>query len=220
MRLPFFAEVSQDLHVTALSLQPPPTMKNCFLRICLVAFCSAASVSMAHAEEAGLLILLGAGDSEPTVWDGSLTVSSGKVMELTGWRFEQTDRIMKGGAWKCSTRNEAVKGRTNNPKKMGKANRLRGPMADNGIVARLMEVDGASEVSITTEQGAFSFKLADLAYGVRKEMLDGRVIVQRTASGRRLSTERTDDDFPAMAVDAKNRVFVTWQSFTPGIDRD
>ncbi len=64
MRLPFFAEVSQDLHVTALSLQPPPTMKNCFLRICLVAFCSAASVSMAHAEEAGLLILLGAGDSE------------------------------------------------------------------------------------------------------------------------------------------------------------
>lgn len=220
MRLPFFAEVSQDLHVTALSLQPPPTMKNCFLRICLVAFCSAASVSMVHAEEAGLLILLGAGDSEPTVWDGSLTVSSGKVMELTGWRFEQTDRIMKGGAWKCSTRNEAVKGRTNNPKKMGKANRLRGPMADNGIVARLMEVDGASEVSITTEQGAFSFKLADLAYGVRKEMLDGRVIVQRTASGRRLSTERTDDDFPAMAVDAKNRVFVTWQSFTPGIDRD
>ncbi|MCB1209467.1 MAG: DUF3604 domain-containing protein [Verrucomicrobiales bacterium] len=195
-------------------------MKTFTLRSYLIVFCLALSVSSARAEEAGLLILLGAGDSEPTSWDGSLTLSGGKVVELNGWRFMATDKILKGNAWKCSTRNEAIKGRTNNPKKMGKANRLRGPMSDNGIMARLQDVDETTEVSIKTTQGDFSFKLADLPYGKRQEMLDGKVVVQRTAAGRRLSVERTDDDFPAMAVDGKNKVFVTWQSFTPGIDRD
>ena len=32
-------------------------------------------------------ILLGVGDTQPTVWDGSIKLSSGTVRSIQGWRF-------------------------------------------------------------------------------------------------------------------------------------
>ncbi len=53
------------------------------------------------------------------------------------------------------------------------------------------------------------------------DLLDGRAAVQRTAIlGRRLSPERTDDDYPAMTVAKDGTGYLVYQSFTPGIDRD
>ncbi len=186
--------------------------------------------SSALAEDAGVLILLGAKDKETTVWDGGMTVSAGSVTEVSGWRFERTDKITGKAEWQVSTRNATIQGRANKQAAQAKAkaneNRLKrvaalaGPMQDNGILARLVGIDETTEVRVTTKQGDFAFKLSDVPFGARKEMLDGKVIVQRTASGRALSTTRADDDFPAIALGPKNTVYVTWQSFTPGIDRD
>jgi hypothetical protein len=47
----------------------------------------------AAAADIGLLIQFGLGDSESTVWDGSITVSPSDVRRVSGYRFEQKDAI-------------------------------------------------------------------------------------------------------------------------------
>ncbi len=48
-------------------------------------------------------VTLGLTDKEPTDWSGKITVAAGEVIELTGWRFEEKDKIEDKSAWKCST---------------------------------------------------------------------------------------------------------------------
>ena len=47
----------------------------------------------AAAADIGLLIQFGLGDTESTIWDGSITVSPGEVRRVSGYRFEQKDAI-------------------------------------------------------------------------------------------------------------------------------
>ena len=180
--------------------------------------------SLVHAEDAGLLIQLGLGDKEPTAWDGSLKVSAGRVTEITGWRFERQDHVVGKDGWQAGTRPQAVQGRANNPKKLGMAKQAKqnlGPISENGVFVRLQGLTNESVVEVTTKQGNFSFKPADVKYGEPTELMEGRAAVSRTAvTSRPLSTERTEDDYPAITFGKKNHLYITYQSFTPGIDRD
>ncbi|MDB6137832.1 MAG: hypothetical protein JWO94_904 [Verrucomicrobiaceae bacterium] len=180
--------------------------------------------ALVHAEEAGVLLQLGLGDKEPMAWDGSVKVTAGKLVDVSGWRFERQDHLVGRDGWQAGTRPTAVQGRANNPKKLGMAKRAQqnlGPIAENGVFVRLQGVTDESVVEVTTQQGNFSFKIGDVKYGDPLELLDGRAAATRTAvPGRQLSAERTEDDYPAIALGKKNRLYITYQSFTPGIDRD
>jgi hypothetical protein len=46
---------------------------------------------IAMADTTTFRILLGVGDMEPTVWDGSVKVSGGQIVSIQGWRFAQND---------------------------------------------------------------------------------------------------------------------------------
>src|SRR5579872_1963820 len=48
-------------------------------------------------------ILMGRKDAQPTAWDGSLTVTDGKLIRLEGWRFRRQDQIVGESAWKFTT---------------------------------------------------------------------------------------------------------------------
>lgn len=181
--------------------------------------------NLAFAEDIGLLIQLGLTDKEATAWDGSIKVTPGEVQEIAGYRFEGKDKIEGKTSWILSTRPAAAqKGRSNNPRKIGMAKRAAqnlGPIQENGIFVRLHEVTPESMVEVTTKQGTFSFKLGDVKDGDPLDLLDNRAAIQRTAVlGRKMSAERTDDDFPAMAFGKDGAGFLVYQSFTPGIDRD
>lgn len=180
--------------------------------------------SLVHAEDAGFLLQLGLGDKEPTAWDGSLKVSEGKVTDLRGYRFERQDKLVGKNGWQAGTRAEALQGRANNPKKLGMAKRAQqnlGPIKENGVFVRLTGVKDDSVVEVETKQGNFSFKVGEVKYGDSLDQLDGRAAVSRTAvPGRLMSPERTEDDYPAITMGHKNHLYVTYQSFTPGIDRD
>lgn len=179
----------------------------------------------ALAEDAGFLFQLGLTDKEGTVWDGSLKVTPGEVQDIAGWRFEAKDKLDGKSGWTASTRAApAQKGRSNNPKKVGMAKRAAqnlGPIQENGVFVRLHDVTTDSMVEVTTTQGAFSFKVGDVKDGDPLDLFDGRVAVQSTAVlGRKMSPERTDDDFPAMTIAKDGTGYLVYQSFTPGIDRD
>lgn len=53
---------------------------------------------------AAFRILLGVGDKEPVVWDGSVRVSPGQVYSIQGWRFRKgVDTTDSHSSWKCSS---------------------------------------------------------------------------------------------------------------------
>ncbi len=180
---------------------------------------------IASAADSALLIHLGLNDKESTVWDGSITVTPGEVQEVSGYRFEQKDMIKGKNAWQASSRTPQGagpnKGRGNNPKKIGQMAKQLGPIFENGVFVKLKEVTPESSVEVTTAQGKVSFKLADVKPGEALDLMEGRIAVQQTAFNlRQMSQERTDDDFPALAIGPDGHGFLLYQSFTPGLDRD
>ncbi|HEY2572835.1 MAG TPA: hypothetical protein VGH65_02160, partial [Verrucomicrobiaceae bacterium] len=192
-------------------------------------FLLAAAVPAARAENTGILIRFGFTDQKPTSWDGSLSLSTGKVASLEGWRFEDEDSA-KGDSWKARTRVLTQrKARGNNPAKLGAKGKGKGkaqpaqnaePMADNGVVAQLTGVATDTVVSVKTANGEFSFKLADLKIGSVLRELDGAASAERVASTQPLTNaDNKDHDYPVIASDANGGTWVAWTSFTPGLDR-
>jgi hypothetical protein len=192
--------------------------------ICLLALTTLAAT--ASANEAGVRIRFGLTDEGNTKWDGSVSVAPGKVAGISGWRFQQGDAVEGTSGWKAETRPLTVR-RSNaqkqQAKKKGKnaaaaaANTI---MADNGVMVYLVDVTEESIISVRTAKGDFNFKLADVPYGKVVEKLDGAVDIERTAATRQISTQRTEDDYPAIAVAGDGTTYVASISYTPGLDRD
>ncbi|MCE9518803.1 MAG: hypothetical protein K8R87_04470 [Verrucomicrobia bacterium] len=185
------------------------------VRFIAVALLFVGSVVFGHAENIGVLIRFGHTDRQPANWDGSFTVSSGKIASLEGWRFEGADAVLSESAWKADTRALSVrKTRGNNPQKLG-ANKKQGadqagePMADNGVIAQFTGVAADTLVMVKTTRGEFSFKLDDLTIGAPLRELEGAISVERvTATQALTNADNRDHDYPAIATDMSDG---TWR---------
>jgi hypothetical protein len=171
------------------------------------------------ASDVGIRIRFGLTDTEPARWDGSVSVSPGRIERIDGWRFQDGDQVLGANGWKASTRPLTVR-RSNNPKKTARGRGRGGNLADNGVLLLLTGVTDSSVVQVKTARGSFDFKLADIAYGRFLEKLNGAVDLERVAASRPLTAARTDDDYPALAVADDGTAYAVWISFTPGLDRD
>jgi hypothetical protein len=171
------------------------------------------------ATDVGVRIRFGLTDKAATKWDATLTVSPGKIERIDGWRFQDGDQVQGVTGWKASTRSLTVR-RSNNPKKTAKAKAANANMADNGVILLLTDVTDASVVKVKSAQGDFEFKLGEIAYGKFVERLNGAVDIERVAASRPLSSQRTDDDYPALAVAPDGTAYAAWITYTPGLDRD
>src|SRR5262249_16711675 len=101
------------------------------------------------------------------------------------------------------------------------ANAAGEPLADNGVLLTLSDVNENSVVNIKTARGDFNFKLSDIPYGGYIERLNGGVEIERIAAARQLTSDRaTDHDYPSAAAGSDGTGYVAYTSFTPGIDRD
>jgi hypothetical protein len=186
--------------------------------LCSLAATLAFALTPVRADEVGVRIRFGLTDTEPSKWGGQVSVAPGTVERIDGWRFQGDDALQGTNGWTASTRPLTVR-RSNNPQKSARGNG-RVTMADNGVILLLTGVSEASLVKVKTVRGDFEFKLAEIPYGRVIERLNGAVDIERVAAARPLTTGRTDDDFPALAVAADATAYVAWISFTPGLDRD
>jgi hypothetical protein len=164
------------------------------------------------ASDVGIRIRFGLTDTEPARWDGSVSVSPGRIERIDGWRFQDGDQVLGANGWKASTRPLTVR-RSNNPKKTARGRGRGGNLADNGVLLLLTGVTDSSVVQVKTARGSFDFKLADIAYGRFLEKLNGAVDLERVAASRPLTAARTDDDYPALAVADDGTAYAVWISF-------
>jgi hypothetical protein len=166
-----------------------------------------ASVAAAE-EETAFRILFGMTDRESTKWDGALAVSPGAIARIEPWRFDEDDKIEESSAatarWKISTR----QGRAF-------AAQPQRPVVANGVIVAFRNLTSASEVSVETAQGKFSFRPVDLPYGKTVKLLEGRVMVDRVTASERIAGSRDEQDYPAAAADREGNVWVAYAQFTP-----
>ena len=126
-----------------------------------------------------LRIQLGLKDEENTPWDGSISLSAGSVVGLEIWRKGERDEV-EGNTWKLSSRPA--------PRFMPQKDKPQ-PPSENGIVVTLDGVDETSTISVTTEQGDFSWTLADVPFGARLFRLKGRADVIRVPASYQLAAD-------------------------------
>ena len=188
----------------------------------------ALTATAAFADDIGLRMRVGLNDKEATAWDGSVTVAPGRVALTSGWRFAADDKVDGTTGWKARTRPAVLDKRSNNPGKGGKraqaaaaATAAEGvALGDNGLLFTFADVTEESQVTIKTAKGEFAFKLADVPFGKSVDQLAGAVELQRTAAAFPLTSDRSDDDYPSAAVAADGTAWISYASYTPGLDRD
>ncbi len=158
-----------------------------------------------------VLILFGVGDSAGQSWDGSLTVQGGEILSIEPHRQEPPDRILPQGGWRLTTQDVRILLRSSVVPRPTPGYRTE-------TLAKGLWVRGsgstATEVSVTTAQGDFSFRPAQMEFGPWMDAVSGRVAIQRTPPATDLSgTELRQHDSPDVAVDSAGNLFTTWYSY-------
>ena len=145
-----------------------------------------------------VFLTFGLKDTQPTTWDGQVSVSPGLVRSLTGWHFEDTDRVLSDTSWRASTRLPASG---------------TGAVQSNGVFIRL-EAPATSRVSITTAQGNFSFNLGDVDYSSSTSFLNGGATVTRVPATAALGPDTYHNDYPAVTVARDGTVWLAWTAYS------
>ena len=87
------------------------------------------------------------------------------------------------------------------------------PVVANGVIVWLDSASADATLQIQTAQGNFDIRLAEIPYGVSKKLLDGRVMVDRVPSYRRLTESADEQDYPAAATAKDGSVWIAWMEF-------
>jgi hypothetical protein len=146
-------------------------------------------------------------DQKDAAWDGSLSVSGGRVDEIESWSFEERDQLKKEErSW--TARTAILEGR-----------RATYAEPTRGL---LIKVDASPKtiVKLETKQGTIEFSPRDIQLGWPAKFLDGRATVEVLGFGDLVAETETDDDFPAIAIDERGHRHVLWQAYDDVAKRD
>jgi hypothetical protein len=144
----------------------------------------------------------------PRQWTGEITATGAEVLSISGWHFIYPDRIIGNRGWDFTTR--LLRGDPRNTY----SELIKPPAAllPNGVIA-VIKSSGAAEFSVTTNDGAFSFDLAELKAAGRLIFLGGEASAVYTPPARPLTQGlASQHDFPSVAVSG-GRTFVAWVTY-------
>ncbi|HEY7328125.1 MAG TPA: hypothetical protein VH592_10815 [Gemmataceae bacterium] len=147
-----------------------------------------------------LVIRPGLKDTKRTVWDGSIDVSEGRVLAVESIFANQ--------------RNKSEDGRFKAFTKMAKQNKKQ--EANRPQIHLSLDAPESATVTVSTQQGKFSFKISDIAIGSSKNLLGGQVRIEREQPALRLTGSETEDDYPVMAKGKDGAVWLAYVEYQPG----
>ena len=153
----------------------------------------------AQAQAFSAQITFGAGESAPLRWTGSVQATDAQVTYLGGWLIDNRDRITLN-TFEIHTKHPA------RPEPTRKGLVIRGTASP------------AARIAVSTDQGDFSFGLADLSPGQQLSLLDGLVQVSGLLSAEKLTDNFQFDDYPSIVAAADDTAWLVWQSYSGGKD--
>ncbi len=156
-------------------------------------------------------LMFGMDKLTPERWDGTIAVTPGRVLSLSGVHFEGRDRIVSPNEWLLTNRVTRYTDSTM-PRGYDPVHTRPFAMIPNGVVATLEATEDA-RVDVETVMGSFSFSLSELPFGRSKTFLDGVALVERTAPTVELTSGDTYNDYAALAAGRDGSVWVSWISY-------
>ena len=175
----------------------------------------------------GLEIALGLKDSVATEWEGDVKVSTGRVVAIeidrSGPNAEVEGAHFSVGTAKAkNSAKKQAKAKKNAEKAAAKKNAEKAAAKKAAQLARLapvlrvtLQAPADATVTVTTRQGDFTVKLADLDRSHARTVLDGQASVLRQDAAIRLTGSETEDDFPAIAKGPDGSIWLAYVAYRP-----
>src|SRR5215510_4365562 len=113
-----------------------------------------------------VLILLGAGDGEGADWSGRLSVESGEIHAIDGYRFELPDRVLPEGGWRVATKATRIL-KSSPVEGNSRADETR--VLPKGLLVR--GSGPGTRLTVSTARGSFSVSPAGMSFGeIQREL--------------------------------------------------
>jgi hypothetical protein len=160
----------------------------------------------------GVRLVMGLTDSDVVRWDGSVAASDARITKLDPWRFDATplpDSI-NGNSWIISThRLRWFRHEEGQP-----------PFVADGVIVWLDGENASTQLAVTTKQGDFNVRLADIPYGKTAKLLEGRVAADRIPPSFPVTNSPDEEDYPAIAADKAGDLWLAYVAFRHNPDHD
>lgn len=155
-----------------------------------------------------VLVLFGVGDTEASRWTGALSVAAGDIHTVEGYRFElPDDRVLPQGGWQFSPKVERV---MFHKQTFGVSEQM---LLPKGLLIRGAGSE-ATQVSVESNNGAFSFMPMTMSIGEAESNLGGRAEIRRIIPATDLSgTRLRHHDFPSITAAPDGVLWATWMSY-------
>lgn len=171
--------------------------------------------SPAAGELQAVTLIFGSKDAAPAPWDGSASISKGKIEGIAGHHFTTSSKILDGNAWQCSTHAWAPFAAGMHPNEKPQPRPT--PVEPIGVTIEFRAPFDA-EVKIKVPKGEFSFRPMDVPETEGIFPLGATVEVYRTPVVRPITGGEYEDDYPSIAADG-DALWVAWQGYKGEADR-
>ncbi|MCP5115015.1 MAG: hypothetical protein GY953_29650 [bacterium] len=186
---------------------------NCIVTILLPLLAFAAH---AAAAPMSFRILFGENQERLADYSGSVSLSQGRVLRTTPWRFFKDDAVEGTNSWKLQLKRTVFENQPDEPRPFNSG----GPL-ENIVPAGVdvtVDAPESATARVTTQAGDFEIALRELRPDRVLRFLDGDVVVQRTPAPEQVSppvSASPDDehDYPSMTVTGDGTVWLAWQAY-------
>ncbi len=159
-------------------------------------------------------LLFGSKDQEPSRWDGSITISEGRIEKVIGYHFTETCRILEGNAWECGTHPWAPFSAGMHPNEKPQPRPT--PVEPVGVTVHF-RAPAEAELRVKVPRGEFSFRPRDVPATGGIFPLAATVEVYRTPVVETVTAPEYEDDYPSLAFH-NGELVLAWQGYRDGGD--
>ncbi len=154
-----------------------------------------------------LNIEFGIKDANPTTWDGSLSIDKGEIVELRGYRFKEGESIGDDHSWTARTDPWVVPTGGMHPHELPFPHVTR--VQDVGVTLYYRAPEDVT-VNVSTVNGDFFFKPADLPTSEAMHILATKVELRRVPPVEAVTTDEFEDDYPSTSMAPDGTLSLAW----------
>ncbi len=163
-------------------------------------------VSQQHPLRA-LNVEFGIKDADPQTWNGSLSIDKGEIVELRGHQFKEGESIGPGSSWTARTDPWIAPTGGMHPHELPFPQPTR--VQTVGVTVYYRAPEDAT-ISVTTTNGDFFFKPADLPPSDVMHLLATKVEVRRVPPVEAVTTDELEDDYSTMVMGKDGTLSLAW----------
>ena len=173
-----------------------------------------AQQGFAGSDVRALTLVFGSKDPSPSPWDGSASLSSGKIEKIEGYHFNEKAEMLPANAWRCATSAWGTFSGGMHPNE--KPQPFATPVEPTGVTIYYRAPEDAL-LTVKVPKGEFTVRLADIPNEGGLFPLNAMVEVYRSPVVEPV-TGSAEDDYPSIAAEG-DQLWVAWQAYGDKADQ-